>query len=288
MQIMSPDRQQQTLRAIYEKQMEPLQEHLNKMRDRLGDSFEEVLEYPESCKVEELPTEITNAASCNDVMSVVKWLGPRPIAPERINAKNPEKLNRTLLAEAVYEQHVGLMHFLLQEGANVDPKNSYGTTPFRQACCEGLEKAIRILLEWGASKDITADEDITPAQFAMKRGNKALSKLLASDLGGRRCEVYGLQKRVDLNEKTCIVNRYIPQKDRYFVKVERTDEEISVRATNLKRRDRTPVDCGIFYAFGGVHESGRLVWSVHKVLTEAEAEVYRADEAERNAAAAQK
>lgn len=214
------------------------------MREQFGDCLDDTLDDPLTERVELLPWEITEATGANNVKVVLSWLGQPPIAAERINVKNPDKLDRTLLVEAAYEQHTGLMSFLLQEGADVDPTNAFGKTPSRQACSLALEKAIRILLEWVADKDLR--EPTSPQEYVSRAGNKSLAKLLESPLGGRRCEIFGLKNRFDLNGKACIVNRYLPEMDRYEVKVERTGEEARVKSVNLKRCDRTRIDCGGF------------------------------------------
>jgi Ankyrin repeats (3 copies) len=267
---MPPEDQQQALCMIYTSKLLGFRKDLDRMKEIFGDSLDAPLEDPGASQVEELPWAITNAASANNVETVIKWLGPRPVPPERINAKNPDKMDRTLLAEAVYEQHVGLMSYLLQEGAKVDPLNCFGTTPLRQACSMALEKAIRVLLEWGADKDLK--ESTSAEEYVRTCGNKSLAKLLASPLGGRRCEIEGLQSRVDLNGKTCVLNRYLPDKDRYEVEVERTKENVRVKTANLKRRDRAPFDCGVYYVFIGTNPHGNPMWSINFFVTEAEFE----------------
>ena len=54
----------------------------------------------------------------------------------------------------------------------------------------------------------------------------------------------------DLIGKTCVVEKYIPEKDRYkVIFVESTKEVGLVGPQNLKRRDRTPNDCGYYISY---------------------------------------
>ena len=74
-----------------------------------------------------------------------------------------------------------------------------------------------------------------------------------SEFGGRRCEVNNLSKRPDLNGSTCVVENYLPDKGRYKVVFETSKEVGLVGPENLKRRDRTPDDCGYYISY----ENGR-------------------------------
>ena len=46
------------------------------------------------------PTEICKAALANDIQKVLDWLGPLPVDKERINARNPEFMDPTLVHSA--------------------------------------------------------------------------------------------------------------------------------------------------------------------------------------------
>ena len=158
----------------------------------MGDfSADDVLEDPQHEEYDDLPVEITIASEKNDVEKVLNWLGPddriSKISKRRLNAKNPKKLFRTLLHEAEFECHAGLMYILLQRGADVDPKRSYGTTPLYQACTKKeLDPSARLLLECGAE---IGDNFCALARQA---GNQKLAKLMSSPIVGRRCEIVGL------------------------------------------------------------------------------------------------
>ena len=65
----------------------------------------------------------------------------------RINAKDPTRLQNTLLQAALIEGHSDLMSILLQFGADVDPKNSFDDTPLQCSVDKtNLEHTSRLLL----------------------------------------------------------------------------------------------------------------------------------------------
>lgn len=200
----------------------------------------------------ELPMDIYEAAKDNDIRKVLDWLGPLPVDKHRINAKNPEKLDLTLIFCAALNKYSDLLSILLQLGADVDPLDACGTTPFG-ACFKPVYYAqARLLLEWGAeisncptSKDAYIE--------ALRYRNTKLANLLKSEFGGRRCEIINLSKHPDLNGKTCVVEKYLHDKGRYKVIFESSKEVGLVGPQNLKRRDRTPDDCGYYL----IYKNGR-------------------------------
>lgn len=99
------------------------------------------------------------------------------------------------------------------------------------------------------------------SEIAREEGNTLLADLLKTPLGGRRCEITGLQRRADLNGKTGVASRYLPKAGRYVVTEEYTREQMQVRPVNLKRRDRTPMDCGKFLKYMGTAPDGGNMWS---------------------------
>jgi len=85
-------------------------------------------------------------------------------------------------------------------------------------------------------------------------GNIKLGKLVSSEFGGRRCEVINLPNYPQLNGKTCIVEKYITKKDKYKIIFEGSGNAALVGPDKLKRRDRTPLDCGYYITF----KNGRM------------------------------
>ena len=110
----------------------------------------------------------------------------------------------------------------------------------------------------GADKDLSIGEGARKSvDFTRSFGNKKLEKFLNSPLGGRQCELVGLQTRSDLNSSTCVISKYLPDVDTYIVKMEIcslkmenvSQEAIKVKSANLKRRDKTAEDCGAQFLY---------------------------------------
>jgi len=208
----------------------------------------------------ELPWELHDAAQSGDIWTVLEWLGvdpenveasyDNPPPKEKIDARNPQKLERTLLHEAEFENHTTLMSLLLQLGASVDPRSVYGQTPFGQACVFAYrcEDAARLLLQWGAVVENCIDSR-TAVTAAEEADAFELARLLEAPLGGRRCEILGLANRTDLNGLTGVAIEYYSKRDRYAIELESTKEKVLVKPENLKRRDRTPADPGVLVEF---------------------------------------
>lgn len=122
-------------------------------------------------------------------------------------------------------------------------------------------QAAKLFLSWGAdfiddphsmgSKDCC----IVRAQ-SQAQANRALVSILESNFCGRRYELVDLSSQSGLNGRTCIVDEYLKASDQYKVTVEgRKKEVLIVSPENLKRRDRTPKDCGYFIEF----KKGRFI-----------------------------
>merc|ERR1719491_263620 len=115
-------------------------------------------------------------------------------------------------------------------------------------------ETVRMFLEWGGKIESPASKEHY-IKRAYKLGQYSLMRLLQSGLGGRRCEITNMSTRVDLNGKTCVVEEYLPDTDQYKVTLETSKEVLKIKSQNLKRRDRTPEDCGYFVEF----KNGRTV-----------------------------
>jgi len=205
---------------------------------------------------------MARAAVGNDIKTIVRWINPdRPGAKDRANAKLPEEdYAKPLLQMATSSERLHLMSILLQEGADVDGQDSTEATALKHNVghCDrvrGFNNDTRLLLSWGASFEAAPGEGILPpretyAAVAREAGNDELADLLQSELGGRRCEIVRLSSRPDLVGKTCVVDEYLADEDLLKVTVEGRKKEVLVlSADSLKRRDRTPEDCGYYIEF---------------------------------------
>ena len=200
-----------------------------------------------------LPNDICVAAGKNDIQKVLNWLGPPPVDKQRVNATSPENLEMTLVHSAAAHDNSDFVSILLQLGAHVDPVTAEGATPLVGVgyWSPDYYAQAKLLLEWGAeisSCPVYSSKDEFIGEI-LKRGNSKLANLVKSELGGRRCEVINMPNRPDLVGKTCVVEKYLTEKSRYKVIFEKSKEVGLVGPQNLKRRDRTPDDCGYYITF---------------------------------------
>ena len=168
----------------------------------------------------EIPEYIYDAVKTNNIKRVMKWLGS-PVDKNKLNARDPDHVNATLVHLAVYTFNSGLLSMLLQYGADVNALNANGCNPLMLVattngeCGTGIEQA-KILLEWGTEiilprtilledKDGLSDRNRDALiQVTKQSGNKKLGNLISSEFGGRRCEVINLPNHPQLNGKTCV------------------------------------------------------------------------------------
>ena len=160
---------------------------------------------------------------------------------------------------AVMNKNSNLLSILLQYGADVNALDSKGWNPLFIATQIGLEGA-KILLEWGAEiflpNDIShlQDKSESNKDAFIRMANDAFGKnkaviLISSEFGGRRCEVINLPNHPQLNGRACVVEKYITKKEKYKIIFEGSGNAALVGPGNLKRRDRTPLDCGYYISF---------------------------------------
>jgi hypothetical protein len=225
------------------------------LENEIGD-WTETIDYSDDNKeYVVLPTDIgINAVMTNDIQKVLNWLGPLSVDKQRINARIPSLMDFTLVHIAVVSKNSDLLSILLQLGANVDAVAATGWTPLLRVSLQSQPKyydaQARLLLEWGAeiSNCPTATKDEFIAN-ALNQGNGKLANLLESEFGGRRCEIINMPNHPDLIGKTCVVEKYLPDKGRYKVIFETSKEAGLVGLDNLVRRDRTPNDCGYYITY---------------------------------------
>ena len=204
-----------------------------------------------------MPDYIFKALKGGDIKLVLKWINANR-TEDRANAKScAEMMGMSALSVASMFGHPTLMALLLQLGANVNDRDSQGLTAISLMTSEkgfkvgDVNKILRLLLSWGASyfpdKECSREECVSGArQF----GENRLANLLASELGGRRCEIINLSSRPELNGKTCVADEYVPDCNQYKVTLEAKSKEVLVLGPdNLNSRDRTPQDCGYYIEF---------------------------------------
>ena len=229
-----------------------IKSEVEKLEREIG-HWTETIDYSPDDKKDclELPIDICIAAGKDNFQKVLNWLGPLPVDKQRLNARDPDIMGITLVYAAVANNNSDLLSILLQLGADVDPVAANGWTPLALASQQpGHYAQARLLLEWGTEifncATHSKDQFI---EYCLGCGNTKLANLLKSEFGGRRCEIINLPNHSDLIGKTCVVEKYLPDKDRYKVVFEVSKEVGLVGPQNLKRRDRTPDDCGSYITY---------------------------------------
>ena len=210
-----------------------------------------------------MPNYVSKAIARGEIKSVLKWINANR-TEDRVNAiSNAEWGSMPALMTASIQDQLTLMTVLLQLGADVHSRDCQGNTTIGfmingDTFLRGdPNKRVRLLLSWGAGffpKDGQSRECCISA--ARQYGHLELVNLVASELGGRRCEIINFSSQPDLNGETCIADEYLPTSDQYKVMLESKHKEVLVLSPdNLKRRDRTPQDCGYHIEF----KNGRTI-----------------------------
>ncbi|EJK55772.1 hypothetical protein THAOC_24455, partial [Thalassiosira oceanica] len=208
-----------------------------------------------------MPDYIHKAIRRGDIKAVLRWANANQ-TEDRANAVHiAETASVPALCVAALSNQLAMTTQLLQLGANVDGRASNGTTSISVMICSDLsfdgERIIRLLLSWGANffPGCECSREICVSAARMY-GKYELANLLESELGGRRCEIVNLSVQPELNGKTCVADENLPACGQYFVTLETKNMEVLVLSPeNLKRKDRTPQDCGYHIEF----KNGRTI-----------------------------
>ena len=204
-----------------------------------------------------LPDYIVKAFFEKDINKALRWINANR-REDRVNAKaNAENMGMSALMVAAESNQLELVALLLQMGANINVKDTQGMTAIfftlahPRLSTKYVDKVVRLLLSWGSN---FYSERLSSRELcicvAKQKGAHELEKLLESELGGRRCEIISLTSRPELNGKTCVADEYLPGSNEYKVTLETIGKDVLVLSpNNLKRRDRTPQDCGYYIEF---------------------------------------
>ena len=212
-----------------------------------------------------MPDYIHQAILKGDIRSVLRWINANR-TEDRFGAISKESGLSALQLAAMGTQSA-MATLFLQLGADVDQRNSsgdtaiglvLGTPPGLAFTPEGdRNELVRLLLSWGAT--FFSDGISTRRKCvygATRLSMHELADLVESVLGGRRCEIVDLSPRPELNGKTCVADEYLPGINQYRVTLETKSKEVLILdPENLKRRDRTPRDCGYYVEF----KNGRTI-----------------------------
>jgi len=190
---------------------------LEEMEQEIGDWDGNLINHSQECMV--LPRDIYEAAKHGNIPQVLRWLGPQPVEGKRINA-GERGLSMTLVHCVSLIDNPAFLSILLQLGANVNSQSANGSTALS---ITQNDTQIRLLLEWGGEFRCSAlsesngkiSRDHLSMIFCMN-GKIKLGNLVKSELGGRRCEVTNLTNHPHLNGKTCVVDKYFPEKNKYI------------------------------------------------------------------------
>ena len=210
-----------------------------------------------------MPDYLFTAIGKGDIKSVLRWIDADR-TEDRVNAvSSTEKMGISVLSIASIAVNLTLMSLLLQLGADVDFRaNHGGSTLISLAFDSVLARGnacdmVKLFLSWGAS--FFPGEGFSReycASRALEIGEYGLANLFKSELGGRRCEIVNLTSRPEINGQTCVVDEYLPTSNQYKVTLESKDKEVLlIGPDNLKRRDRTPQDCGYYIEY----KNGRTI-----------------------------
>ncbi len=124
------------------------------------------------------PLECDAAWPARDRLDVAKILLAADANGTRsaINCRNGD--GWTPLFSAVLYSDANLTAFLLDRGANVNPRDLFGNTPLHFAAFLGNEPIAKLLLANGANPAARNDEDFAPLHRAVKTGQLKMTALL--------------------------------------------------------------------------------------------------------------
>ncbi|EHK18147.1 uncharacterized protein TRIVIDRAFT_159440 [Trichoderma virens Gv29-8] len=108
-----------------------------------------------------------------------------------------DSMGRTPLSQAAENGHEAIVKLLVEKGADIEAKDLFGQTPLSQAAENGHEAIVKLLVENGA--DIEAKDGVfgrTPLLWAIESGHEAIMQLLVEK--GADIEVKDIMGRTPL------------------------------------------------------------------------------------------
>lgn len=93
----------------------------------------------------------------------------------KINIPSKNKMNVQPLHSAIAAKNIEMVTYLLEQGADVNVRQTGGFTPLHAAAQQGNGELIKLLLTHGADINATTDAGETPMELAIKSGHEAAS-----------------------------------------------------------------------------------------------------------------
>ena len=200
-----------------------------------------------------LPVAMSNAANEGDAQVVTAWLDEGG----RVDARCAEHHDETLLMVAALGGQKAVVRMLLQRGASVNVRNSYGGTALMGAAGNGRTTIAQALLDAKADASLRDTGGITALMWAEHGKHTATAQLLRQhakrqtpeaeaavaraaannptpNLSGRRVSIDGLMGRPELNGQCGVAGRFDAAKGRYEVAVEGEVEAVLMKPMDLQ------------------------------------------------------
>lgn len=119
-----------------------------------------------------------NEKKIDDYEGILSDILKRDFAPETVDSKSVEALSPGQMIDAVQSENTGLVKRLLEQGADVNARTSAGMTILMEAAALGYEEIVRILLAYGANRELLNPEGKNAAQVAEENYRPGIAELL--------------------------------------------------------------------------------------------------------------
>lgn len=123
---------------------------------------------------------IFDAAETGDQETVARLLKADPALVKATNAEGDTALHLSAGCRRGEPSALALIRLLLENGAEVEARNSSGQTPLLYSAYAGFRRAVELLLEKGASFRYQDRNGRTPLHYAAREGQAAVVELLLS------------------------------------------------------------------------------------------------------------